>query len=84
MTPDFGKMERLPRKMTPELILWLRDHAIVSQVIETPYGRAEICENYVVEATPEELEERRKHIQEVAARILYQQTYRRKHSADSS
>lgn len=77
MSTDFSKMKRLPRKMTPELILWLRDHAIVSQVIETPYGKAEICENYVLEATPEELEERKRHIQEVAARLLYQQTARK-------
>lgn len=69
MSTDFGKMKRLPRKMTPELILWLRDHAIVSKVIETPYGTVQDCENYVVEATPEELEERKRHLQAVAARI---------------
>lgn len=73
MSTDFSKMERLPRKMTPELVLWLRDHAIVSQVIETPYGTARICENYVIEATPEELEERKRHIQQTAARLHYEQ-----------
>ena len=69
MATDFGKMERLPRKMTPELIKWLWDNAIVSKVIEAPEGRVEVCENYVVEATPEELEERRKRVQMVALRI---------------
>lgn len=69
MGTDFGKMERLPRKMTPELILWLRDHAVVSKTIETPYGTVEVCENYVIEASEEELAERRRRVQMVAARI---------------
>lgn len=78
MSTDFSKMKRLPRKMTPELVLWLRDHAIVSEIIETPYGKVEVCENYVVEATPEELEERKKNLQRVAARLLREQTYKRR------
>lgn len=76
MEKDFAKMKRLPRKMTPELVLWLKDHAIVSQVLEGPYGKVAICENYVLEATPEELEERKRTIQAVAARLLHQQTAR--------
>lgn len=69
MGTDFGKMERLPRKMTPELIKWLWNNAIVSKVIEAPEGTVEVCENYVVEATEEELAEQRKRVQMVALRI---------------
>ena len=69
MATDFSKMERLPRKMTPELIKWLWDNAEVSPVIEAPEGTVYVCENYVSEATPEELEERRRRVQMVALRI---------------
>lgn len=69
MGTNFGKMDRLPRKMPPEFILWLRDHAIVSKRIVKPYGTVEVCENYVVEATEEELAEQKRRVQRVAARI---------------
>lgn len=69
MSTDYSTLERLPRRMTPELILWLRDHAVVTREIVTPYGRAQICDNYVIEASPEELDARRCHVQQVAAQL---------------
>jgi hypothetical protein len=67
---DYGKLERLPRKWTPDFVLWLKDHAIVGQTLRTSCGATvRICENYVLEATPEEIEERKREIQRVAARL---------------
>lgn len=65
---------RKPRKK-PEDILWMQAHAIVSKTIETPYGTVKVCENFVLVSTPEELEDQKRRLQRVAARLAAEQTY---------
>lgn len=68
---DFASMEKLPLKKTPELMRYLAQHGHVVAIHKTKYGTVMDCDDYVLQATPEELEERKKEIQRVAARIRY-------------
>lgn len=65
---------RKPRKK-PEDILWMQAHAIVSKVIETPDGKVQVCENFVLVSTPDELEEQKQRLQQSAARLAVKQAY---------
>lgn len=59
------------KRKTPEDILWMSAHAIVTRTIKTPHGTVRICDNFVMVQTPEELEERRRRVQTVAAALAY-------------
>ncbi len=66
---DFSKMEKLPLRKTPELMRYLAQHGHVVHTIKTPYGTVMECDDYVLQATPEELAQRRRHAQQVAAQL---------------
>lgn len=66
---DFEHMDRLPLKPSRELMKYLAKHGHVVHTIRTPYGTVMECDDYVLQATPEELEARRRHAQEVAAQL---------------
>ena len=69
---DYAELDRqgkLPLTHTPALIRYLAKHGHVVHTIKTPYGTVEECDNYIRQATPEELERRRRHCQETAARL---------------
>lgn len=76
MGTDFSKMSRLPRKMTPGLVKYLWENGHVDRVHKTPYGTVIECDDYVSQATPEELEEQKCAVQRVAARLLRNLSFR--------
>lgn len=71
MDTDFGAMEKLPLKKTPELMRYLARHGHVVCVHKTPYGTVMDCDDYIRQATPEELEARKREVQRVAAELLH-------------
>ena len=69
---DYAELDRqgkLPLKITPALIRYCAKHGHVSRVIKTDHGTVYECDNYIRQATPEELERRKRHCQQVAARL---------------
>lgn len=69
---DYAELDRLgklPMTRTPALIRYLAKHGHVAHVIHTPHGTVYECDNYIRQATPEELECRRQNCQQLAARL---------------
>lgn len=71
MARDGSTAQGLSQKMTPELVKYLWANGHVTQAYESLYGTALDCDNYVQQATEEELEERRRAVQRTAARLFY-------------
>lgn len=68
---DFSKMNKWPRRMTPEFIKYLarEDVGHVVRRVQTPHGTVIECDDYVLQATPHELEERKQKAIRVATQI---------------
>lgn len=69
---DYAELDRqgkLPLKPTPALIRYCAKHGHVSKVIKTGHGTVYECDNYIRQATPEELARRREHLRQTAARL---------------
>lgn len=69
---DYAELDRqgkLPLKITPALIRYCAKHGHVSKVIHTAHGTVYECDNYIRQASPEELERRKANLQQVAARL---------------
>lgn len=75
MEQDFASMKRLPRNNTPELMKYLATHGHVTRVCKTPYGTVIDCDDYIRQATPEELEARKQNYLQTASRLAYCRRY---------
>lgn len=71
MARDRSTAQGLSHKMTPELVKYLWANGHVTRAYESLYGTVLDCDDYVQQATEEELEERRRAVQRTAARLFY-------------